>query len=234
VTLSYKGAIATHSAADFPPAPLPLLLAPATTSIELDLAFTPVTSAVDFCDGLPEETLRTLAPLGRHHIEQAGVWRGELVLEGRRIPVEAIGSRDHSWGLRNWNAAGHWRLFALQLGEDLAVQALVTSVRGTLVQGGFVWRRGRAERITRIEYAARRRNAAIEALDLEVTSGAGSPLQLRGSVLRRITVPVQVSRRPWRHLAGRPYPLLLHEHYVRYESDGRTGHGVAEFTERRG
>lgn len=234
VTLSYKGAIAEHAAAGFPPAPLPLLLAPATLPIVLDLAFTPVTPAIDFCEGLPEDMLRVLEPMGRHHIEQSGVWRGELVIDGRRIPLEAKGSRDHSWGLRDWNAADHWRLFTLQLGDDLAVHALVASIRGVLLQGGFVWREGRAERVTRIEYAAQRRNGALDTLELEVTAGVEPPLELRGTVLRRITVPVQVSGRPWRHLAGRPYPFLLHEHYVRYECCGRTGQGVAEFTERRG
>lgn len=234
VTFAYQGAVAEHAAPDFPPAPLPLLLAPATVPIVLDLEFTRVTPAIDFCEGLPEETLRALEPMGRHHIEQSGLWSGELVLEGRRIPIEAKGSRDHSWGLRDWSAADHWRLFTLQLGDDVAVHALAASVRGVLVQGGFVWRRGRAERVTRMEYAAQRRSGKLDTLELEVTAGAEPPLVLRGTVLRRITVPLQVSGRPWRHLAGRPYPFLLHEHYVRYECCGRTGYGVAEFTERQG
>jgi len=67
---------------------------------------------------------------------------------------------------------------------------------------------------------------------LNNTSADGAPLFLRGTVWRSVTVPVQVERRPWRHLAGRPYRLLLQENFTRYEADGRTGHGMAEITRR--
>jgi hypothetical protein len=61
---------------------------------------------------------------------------------------------------------------------------------------------------------------------------AGEVLRLHGTVERTITVPVQLERRPSRHIAGRPYRLLLHENFTRWEGEGRTGHGMAEMTER--
>ena len=53
-----------------------------------------------------------------------------------------------------------------------------------------------------------------------------------GEVERTVTVPVQLARGPGRHLRGRPWRLLLHENFTRYTCEGRTGHGMAEFTER--
>jgi phosphohistidine swiveling domain-containing protein len=228
--LTLDGDFAPHEPADFPPGPLPLLLSPRTVAVRLGLAFSPDTPAIDFTRGLPDDARQALAELGSNHVEQSGDWRGTLSVDGRAGPFAGTGSRDHSWGLRNWDAADHWRLFTLRL-PALAVHALVVSARGRLVQGGFVWKDGSARPITRVEYAAERVEGRIRALDLEVWTGADR-LRLRGVVQRTLVVPVQLDRRPWRHLAGRPYRLLLHENFTRYEAGGEQGYGMAEFTER--
>ncbi|HVR70854.1 MAG TPA: PEP-utilizing enzyme, partial [Vicinamibacteria bacterium] len=228
--LSCRGDFAPHEDAAFPPGPLPLLLAPRTAAVSLEATFSPATPAIDFTRGLPEDARQALEELGSRHVEQSGDWRGELILDGRAMPFAGTGSRDHSWGLRDWNAADHWRLFTLRL-PALAVHALVVSARGRLVQGGFVWRDGRARPVTRVEYAAERAEGRVRAVDLEVWTGADR-LRLRGTVLRTLVVPVQLERRPWRHLLGRPYRLLLHENFTRFEAGGQEGHGMAEFAER--
>jgi hypothetical protein len=227
-----KTRLARHEGASFPGPVLGLLLGPRTVEVEIDLTLEPTTPAVDYCRGLPADILAALAPLGAHHLEQSGIWRGAIVIDGRRVAVEGTGSRDHSWGRRSWEAADHWRLFTVRFGHDLAVHALAVSARGRLVEGGFVWRGGRAERITRVQYVTECHGSAVRALDLRITTAAGPPLRLRGTVLRTITVPVDVERRPSRHLLGRPYRLVLHENFTRYEAAGLIGHGMAEITER--
>jgi phosphohistidine swiveling domain-containing protein len=231
VAFCFDGRLAVHEAAGFPPALLPLALAPRTEQVRLELEFQPASPAIDFCAALSEQDRDQLSPLGRHHIEQSGRWHGSLVLGGRHIAVDGTGSRDHSWGLRRWEAADHWRLFTVRFGDDLAVHALAVSVNGHVVEGGFVYRDGRAERITRIEYAGRRVSGRLAGLELEIATAAGPPLQLQGEVWRTITVPVQIQR-SWRALGRRPYRLVLHENFTRYTALGRTGHGMAEFTER--
>jgi hypothetical protein len=222
----------SHRDERFPPGPLGLLLGRRKVDVRLELRFEPTTPAVDLCDGLSAEERAALAPLGSHHVEQSGRYLGELELGGQRLSVEGTGSRDQSWGLRDWSAADHWSLFTLRLGDDLAVHALSVSVRGRRVEGGFVWRDGRLERITRVEHDAARRDGGLERFDLVVATALGAPLHLRARVERRLTVPVELQRRPLRHLAGRPWALRLHEHFARYEALGRVGHGMAELTER--
>jgi phosphohistidine swiveling domain-containing protein len=228
--LRLSGSFAPHEDTSFPPGPLPLWLMPRTAAVRLDLAFAADTPAVDFTPGLPHDVQSALAELGAHHVEQSGLWRGALALEGPAQSFEGTGSRDHSWGLRDWDAADHWRLFTLRL-PHLAVHALVVSVRGRLVQGGFLWQDGLARPITRVEYAAEREGGRVRALDLEVWA-EGRALRLRGTVQRTIVVPVHLERRPRRLLAGKPYRLLLHENFTRFAAEGQEGYGMAEFTER--
>ena len=224
--------LSAHEGGAFPPGPVPLLLAPRTVPVHLDLDFVPTTPAVDLCAGLAADVLESLRPLGAHHVEQSGAWRGTVVVDGKAFALSGTGSRDHSWGLRDWEAADYWRLFTARLGEDMALHALAVSVRGRLVEGGFVWRGGRAERILRVRCAAERDDGALRSFALEITTAEGPPLRLRGRVWRTVTVPVQLERRMWRHLAGRPYRLMLQENFTLYEGAGRRGHGMAEITRR--
>ncbi|HEY7511674.1 MAG TPA: PEP-utilizing enzyme, partial [Vicinamibacteria bacterium] len=228
--LRVAGDCAPHEGAAFPPGPLPLLLAPRTARVALDLTFHAGTPAVDLAAGLPDDVRHAMRELAAHHVEQSGDWNGTVAVDDRAWRFQGTGSRDHSWGLRDWDAADHWRLFTLRLG-GLALHALAAAARGRLIEGGFVWRDGRLEPVTRLEYAAERDGGRVRAFSLEVWTGASS-LRLRGQVLRTLRVPVQPERRLWRHLAGAPYRLVLDEQFTRYELDGAQGYGMAEFTDR--
>jgi rifampicin phosphotransferase len=231
-----KTRLAPHDPASFPPALLPLLCAPRTVDVRLDLELEPTTPAIDFCRGLPDDVLEALAPLGAHHLEQSGAWRGFVEVDGARHHVHGTGSRDHSWGRRSWDAADHWRLFTTRLlprsgGDEVSLHALAVSVRGRRIEGGFLTRGDRAERIARVLYAPDDSGGvALRTFELRVVTERGETVRLRGTVARTLTVPVDVERRLLRHLAGRPYRLLLQESFTRYEADGALGYGMAETT----
>lgn len=227
--LSFSGRLAAWEAGEFPPGPLPLLLAPRRVEVDLDLAFEPASPAIDLVAGLSEEARGIAEPLGRHHVEQSGCFRGQLTIDGQRLRLEATGSRDHSWGQRDWSAADHWKLFTVRFGDDLTLHALTTSVRGRQLSGGFLWREARVFAITRVECA---HEPGAERLELEVQLETGERLALRGTRERLLTIPVELERRPLRHLAGSPWALVLRENFTRYEALGRVGYGIAEFAER--
>ena len=232
VSLRTKTRLAPLEGDTFPPGPLPLLLAPRSVEVELDLAFRPLGPAVDFSRLLTAAQREAMRPLGDHHVEQAGTFAGRVTIDGRPFPVLGTGSRDHSWGLRDWTAYDHSHLFLARFGDDLVLHALTVVSNGRLVEGGFLWREGRTERITGILYAADRANGRLRAVELEIRTALGPPLLLQGEVERTLVIPVQIDRRPSRHLVGRPYALLLHENFVRWEALGRLGFGVAELSER--
>jgi len=231
VRLRFDGRLSSHEAAGFPPGPVPLVAAPRTSAVRFELHFGATTPAVDFTPGLTEAERAQLSPVGAHHIEQSGRWRGGGEIDGDVWRIDGTGSRDHSWGRRDWDAAEWWRLFTVRFGDDLAVHALAVSVSGHVVEGGFVWRDGRAEPVRRVAWTARRHHGVLQGLDLELGTPRGV-VRMTGEVERTLTVPVQLARTLGRHLAGRPWPLLLHENFTRYACEGRTGHGMAEFTQR--
>ena len=228
--LAFDGRLAAHRG-PFPPGPVPLLLTPREVAVRIDLRFAPATPAVDFCRGLPDDVREALAPLGAHHVEQSGAWTGTVEADGRGAGASPARAAATTRGAgATGRAADWWRLFTMRLGDDVAVHALVVSARGRVVEGGFVWRDGRAERIVRVQFAPRREGDVLRGLELELTTAGGPPLRIHGEVERSITVPVDLDRRLHRHLAGRPWRLLLDENFTRYEGLGRRGHGMAEIT----
>ena len=231
VRLRFDGRLSSHEAAGFPPGPVPLIASPRTSVVRFDLSFAATTPAVDFTHGLTATERTLLSPVGAHHIEQSGRWRGAIEIDGGLRHLDGTGSRDHSWGRRDWNAAEWWRLFTARFGDDLAVHALAVSVSGHVVEGGFVWRDGRVEPVRRVAWTARRRDGALGGLELELGTPRGV-VRMAGEVERTVTVPVQLARGLGRHLTGHPWRLLLHENFTRYTCEGRRGHGMAEFTER--
>jgi len=220
--------LAEHELDAFPPGPLVVLLAPRTVEARIDLAFEATTPAVDLSASMDEQTRRRLEALGANHVEQSGRAVGEVTIGGRRFAFRGTGSRDHSFGRRDWDAADHWGLFTMRLGEDLALHALALCVRGRMVEGGFLWREGRLERVTRVEHVWETDGDRPRAVAIEVSTDAGPPLHVRGTVISTVSVPVQPERRLGRHLAGRPWRLVLDESFTRYEGAGRTGFGIAE------
>lgn len=227
----FDGRVASHRG-EFPPPPVAALLTPRDVALRVDLRFSPAGPAIDFTRALPDDVRESLRPLGARHVEQSGRWSGTVAVDGRVLPVDGTGSRDHTWGRRDWSAADWWRLFTLRLGDDVALHALAVSARGRIAEGGFLWREDRAEPLVRVSFAPRREGGRLRALVLEVTTASGEAIRVEGEVERTITVPVDPDRRPLRHLAGRPYRLLLDENFTRYASLGRTGHGMAEITVR--
>ncbi|HET7292836.1 MAG TPA: hypothetical protein VFM88_10445, partial [Vicinamibacteria bacterium] len=230
--LQFRGRLAAWEGESFPPGPVPLLLAPRVHSVELSLSFEPATPAVDLTLTLDAEARRVLEPLGRHHFEQSGVFRGEAIVDGRRFPIVATGSRDHTWGRREWGAADHWRLFVVRFGDDLALHALSVSCQGRRIAGGFLWDGREALALARVEHTVEGGGGVLRGFDLEAQTRGGRRLLLRGDVLRRVTIPVQAETRPLSFLVRGPYALRLHEHFTRYRLGEREGLGIAELTER--
>ncbi|TVO63574.1 DUF7064 domain-containing protein [Denitromonas ohlonensis] len=84
-------------------------------------------------------------------IEQSGRVRGVLTLDGRRIPFDTMGHRDHSWGTRDWFFSQHWKWLEAQAGPDLVVHFWEVEAAGRTVLRGYVLRDGRMAEVTGVD-----------------------------------------------------------------------------------
>ena len=83
--------------------------------------------------------------------EQSGLVTGTLTIDGRRIPFNTTGHRDHSWGTRDWTAIQHWKWFEGQCGPDMAVHFFEILCEGKRHLRGYIYKEGLMSEVNSLE-----------------------------------------------------------------------------------
>ena len=86
--------------------------------------------------------------------EQCGLIRGTLTVDGRAVPFDTTGHRDHSWGVRDYGAMMHWNWVSAQAGPELAIHANHNWYQGKQFTNGYVFRDGLLSPITSLKIDA--------------------------------------------------------------------------------
>ncbi|NMG56041.1 DUF7064 domain-containing protein [Aromatoleum aromaticum] len=114
-------------------------------------------------------------------IEQSGRVTGVLTLDGREIPFDTMGHRDHSWGTRDWYFSQHWKWLEAQSGPDLVVHFWEVEALGRKVLRGYVLRDGLMAEVTGVdvsfEHDARLAHTAVFA---DVRDELGRSVRVEG------------------------------------------------------
>jgi hypothetical protein len=95
-------------------------------------------------DSVPTSVHDYMKSVATDHFECAGNVTGWVSFEGRRVEVQGLGYRDHSWGARNWdNLVVAERWFTGSFGPALTYQGCVCVLpSGSLIKFGYVVRHG--------------------------------------------------------------------------------------------
>jgi len=92
----------------------------------------------------PEEGCPPFFALGRY--EQSGYVKGVLRIDGRELPFDGLGHRDHSWGKRDWGTIQSLQWLEAQA-EDIAVNVVKLRGQGRDWSMGYVFKDGRVSPI---------------------------------------------------------------------------------------
>lgn len=74
---------------------------------------------------------------GGHRLEQPGWANGTVRVDGRSVPLDGPGQRDHSWGVRDWWRFG-WTWCAGWLADETRFQATALNARGRIAPDGYL------------------------------------------------------------------------------------------------
>ncbi|WP_216893147.1 DUF7065 domain-containing protein [Nocardia alni] len=157
----------------------------------------------------------------------AGVARvsGSAVIDGRKREVRGFGFRDHSWGVRDWQAVDCWRWIYGQLdAENLFSVVVMYPSGGEPDVAGIALRGGRPFIVTEASVTCRYAGPPdhwVDAVEIVVPHPGGA-----------IMASFQPTcRLPLRHRKGGEV-LRIVEHLARVTFDGRPGAGWFETTDR--
>jgi hypothetical protein len=156
------------------------------------------------------------------HYEQPGSVVGTIEVAGRRHPLAGRGMRDHSWGVRDWQAVPYWRWFGMIADPDnFCVLNNVGTPEGGETAGGFLMREGVVAPIEACETESEldpelgcQRSFVARARDAE-----GRTTTLAG---RAVEVAPLRQRRDGRL-------TFVNEALTEYDWDGRRGMGISEY-----
>jgi hypothetical protein len=197
------------------------------------------------------EAKAAASSVGKGHLEQAGRWRGTLVVDGQSLEWHgAHGNRDRSWGPRRWGGPHMWRWFSINVTGGCGDPATGTAAEeiagadaddasglhfGGIRLGtgagdlhrGWVWDGSRATSVAewRVRTELADDGVTQRVVHLDVIDKEGRSFPLRGRVLRVADI-------------GRAGGTLVNEGLTRWTYEGadegsegrpRVGYGIAEY-----
>jgi hypothetical protein len=163
------------------------------------------------------------------HIDEVGTVTGTLTVGERTYEIDGRGSKDHSWGVRDWTRPKGWRWIDILFEDGPEATLWRSTFDGeNWIQDGAIYADGTAETITgfdeAITYAAREPADRPATWDFRMGSGSHE-LRGRAEILR--VVPL---RFPYRAADGSKRIMWNDRTNFRCEmEDGRVGFGSAEF-----
>ena len=186
-----------------------------TVEVSAGLRFTAWHEPLSFRSGLSEAVASA-------HYEQPGSVAGTIEVAGRRHALAGAGMRDHSWGVRDWQAVPYWLWFGtIAEPDNFCVVKNVGTPDGGETAGGFLMRDGVVAAIAACETESEldpelgcQRSFVARARDTE-----GRTTTLAG---RAVEVAPLRQRRDGRL-------TMVNEGLTEYDWDGRRTMGISEY-----
>ena len=119
--------------------------------------------------------------LADDRFEQSGRVSGVLRVDGKEIPFDTMGHRDHSWGTRDWGVAQHWKWLEAQAGPTSAVHFFEMEALGRHYLRGYVQRDGITAEVSSVEVTYQHDAMLLHTeIDATVTDELGRVTRVHG------------------------------------------------------
>jgi hypothetical protein len=106
----------------------------------MDILFRPAHEYFSYFKNRREEKTGNFGRLFSQHIEQAGLFEGEIILNGDKIGFgPSFGHRDHSWGIRDWAGVDSYWLFSCTFGKEKAFNLWKGTSGGKKFHTGYIF-----------------------------------------------------------------------------------------------
>ncbi len=192
------------------------------SSVAFDLAFETLNPVFDYrgcVSGEKEAISRTVAS---EHLEQFGKVTGILSMDGKEYRINGLGERDHSWGVRDWNAPKMWAWLNCQFNERCALNVTKLVMGSVEIDAGYYYDGSANRPIVRAKIDTTfAEDGSPDSLRMELTDKDGRRYSLDTEVLKKAVLPFQSPD-------GKTLSLL-HETLGKYRMRDMMGYGIVEY-----
>jgi hypothetical protein len=182
-----------------------------------DILFRPVNKFYSYNKDENQGNRGNSRMLFSQHIEQAGIFAGEIELNSDKIDFgPSPGHRDHSWGIRNWSLIDSYWLFSGTFGKDHAFNLWKGSSQGKPFHNGYYFKSERNLEILSSEIKGQYIGNKREPKGSEITfkDEEGEKHNVKCQVI--CSVPIPLTR------------CIVYETIARMELDNEMGFGLLE------
>ena len=122
-------------------------------NVKFDLEFDALNGMFDYRNCVSGEKEILSLSVASEHLEQFGKVKGTIKIGDREYAVDALGERDHSWGVRDWSAPGRWVWITCQFNEGYAFNITKLYTDKGEVDAGFIHQDGVTLPIVKVDMA---------------------------------------------------------------------------------
>ncbi|MFW9968689.1 MAG: hypothetical protein ACFFDF_00720 [Candidatus Odinarchaeota archaeon] len=195
LNFQFKGnMIFVHNSEDLPKIHEQPKLINKTEKVYMDISFDPISKTYEYSKHMTPKSLEIGKKAGDKHWEQIAVLTGNIKIGNTNYLIEnALGQRDHTYGVRDWTGVGNWLYYVVWFNKELAINpaALVTE-DGQMSTGGFIFKNGNnipLRTIHILDQKFREDGVLPTSSELYIVDALGSEYKLKAKVGAIIPVP---------------------------------------------
>lgn len=194
----------------------------ARRNVNFKLRYTALNEVFDYRECVKGTLEEVASVAAADHTEQFGRLSGELTIDGEVLKIDALGERDHSWGVRDWIAPSMWIWLSCQFSERMAFNITKLFVGHEVVDAGFIHVDGENRPITKVAVATVYDDGGgPKSIAIVLQEKDGRTHEVTAEALREKKLPFGTEAE--RHLS------IMHEALARYRMGDMLGYGIAEY-----
>ena len=194
--------------------------------VTFDLTFDALNAMFDYRECVDAESEKLSQKVASEHLEQFGRASGSLKVGEQEFAISGLGERDHSWGVRDWNAPQMWVWLTAQFADGFAFNVTKLFMEEGEVSAGFIYLDGRNLPVVKADIeTVLDADGTPRSLTIKLQDKYGGKHHADAEVLREVLMPF-----PSRD--GKS-TSIMHETLAEYRFARKKGYGIAEYLVRK-
>ncbi|MEM0448911.1 MAG: hypothetical protein QW520_03710 [Methanomassiliicoccales archaeon] len=195
-------------------------------TVTFDLEFSALNLPYNYRESVSGEKEKIAQAVASEHVEQFGKIVGKLNIGNRVYDLNALGERDHSWGVRDWNAPKMWVWITCQFDEHFAFNLTKLFMEKGEVDAGFIHMDGKNVPIVRADIVTEyNRDGSPNTVYMALHDKEGDVHGIKSVIKHKATLP----------FPSRDGKVISHMHecLAKFTMDDEVGYGIVEYLVRK-
>lgn len=191
-------------------------------AVSFALEFLALNLPYDYRESVSGEKEKIAQAVASEHVEQYGKITGKLNIGSRVYDIKGLGERDHSWGVRDWNAPKMWVWITCQFDEGFAFNLTKLFMDKGEVDAGFIHLDGKNVPIMRADIVTEyNRDGSPNTVYMALHDKEGDVHGVKSVIKHKATLP----------FASRDGKVTSHMHecLAKFTLDDDVGYGIVEY-----